>query len=579
VRGAVVLALCTVLSFPNAGDAQQALAAPSAPPETLDELRGRQARFERLRRRRLPATLAGTGGRCDHRIGRICEWAHDDDALIERLGDEDERTTQARERLRGALSEAARRFPGDPWIAGQRLRYAIDAGSAQEAVAVAHQCRAKPSWCMGLRAFAAHAAGRYVEADSRYADMLAQLPDTARCAWTDLTLLLERDLRARYGPLSCADRDSVNAILWQVADPLYLVPGNERRTEHYARFLWHLLLQGTETPYALRWGDDFREVLIRYGRHDRWAHVTGGGLTSQPRIVGLQRHSGEPFLPRVPLLDEGMVLPPHGDPGVRRWARERYAPDYAREWRRLPHQLAVFRGRSGWVLVAAVSIPRQPGETANAQSIDAALAVPRAGAAPLVADTTLSPEHAARLVLRRAELPAVVSVEALDRRDSVAYRSRRWVDAPAVGSFALSDILLVEHGDSPPSSLDDAAARARPTTTYAPGEPIHLYWEAYAADTVPPVAVTITVVQRGRSVFRRAAEWLGLMDPRGPALRLSWERGGQPRGRRWPGAVTVSLPTDVRGGVTVRLEIVRADGTVARTTRDIVVTESDASHP
>lgn len=561
MRSAAGLALCTVLLFPRAAGAQHTAAPDSQ--SILRDLRGRQARFERVRRGLLPVTLAGYGSRCEQLIGRICEWRHDDAELIERLGPEDERATAAREEFRAALAEAARTLPGDPWIAGQRVRYAIDAERADEAVVAAAECGAAPWWCAALGAFAAHTAGRYAEADSRYAAVLRQLPDTARCAWTDLTLVLEPGMRRWYRPLSCAERDSANATLWQAGDPLYLVPGNERRTEHYSRFLWHLLVEGTETPYPLRWGDDFREVLVRYGRHDHWGQAAAGSLIPERRVIGLRVRSGEPFLPTGPLLDEGTVLAPAGPHHAELYERELYAPPYAREWRVLDHQLARFRRGSDAVLVAAFRTPA---------ASDAALFFVDPGTPLVAAAATLAPGDTARFTLR-VGLPGLVSVEALDRRDSVAYRSRYWLEAPLPAALALSDLLLVEAGDSLPASLDEAAARARPGATYAPGERVHLYWEAYAVDTLAPAQVAITVVQRGRSVLRRAAEWLGLVGPRNPAVRLAWEPGPDAGSRRWPGTVSVTLPHDLRGAVTVRLEIVRSDGLVATASRDVVVAE------
>src|SRR5918995_180148 len=65
--------------------------------------------------------------------------------------------------------------------------------------------------------------------------------------------------------------ESCPAPIGWLADPLYSLPGNDLRTEHYARHTMALLLQDASNPYGIVWGDDMRELLIRFGWPAHWA--------------------------------------------------------------------------------------------------------------------------------------------------------------------------------------------------------------------------------------------------------------------------------------------------------------------
>jgi len=571
-------ALATLLAALNAATAHaQAGSFPTDSQKLIAELHGAQIRFERDRRWRLPI-VPSRSGPCDVVVGRMCYWP-DDEEEFDLVPSEPERISRDRDRLLETLADAADLLPTDRWIAGQRVRYALDAGRLDEARDAAASCRADPAWCMGLQAFVAHRAGRFGPADSLFAAMLRMLPPDQRCEWNDIGVLLEPSVRGRYRQLSCDEQDSVNAVVWRLADPLYLVDGNERRSEHYARYLWSLLMKGSEVTYDLRWNRDLRELVIRYGANERWARTAGRAGAYRAQVVGYQRGSGEPFLPTKAVLEDRTKLQRGDWPRIRRSAPERYAPGYARTWLGLQHQLAVFARGDSAIIVAAFdpSAVHDGEDTVHTNAYSGLAFVPADGGALEMATESVEPGAVAHLQLRGVRLPGVVSVEALDRDDSIAARDRYWIDdRVADDRLAVSDLLLLDAGSAPPSTLNAAAERARASTRYAPGEPVDLFWEIYSADSVPPLEVSISIVQEGRSVFRKAAEWLGLMGSRDAAVRLSFEGPyGRLPTRVWARAVTLTLPPDVSGDLSIQVEALGRDGSIARSQRRVRVVDRE----
>src|SRR5439155_12529719 len=208
--------------------------------------RARQAQrdFEQTRRANLPAELGAAPHKCDERIGRYCYWY---DPFPDSAPPESDIVRQAREHLLDELAALGEQLPGNAWITGQLVRYLTESGRPDSAVITARHCRATRWWCNALEGFARHLAHDYEGADEAFARALRGMPEAERCAWTDLTALLE-DGGGGYRALSCAERQSVGERIWWLAWPLYSRHGNDLRTEHYARHTMVLLLEDAETP-------------------------------------------------------------------------------------------------------------------------------------------------------------------------------------------------------------------------------------------------------------------------------------------------------------------------------------------
>src|SRR5262249_18282262 len=109
-----------------------------------------------------------------------------------------ERVREARTILLDSLANLAKLRPNDGWITGQRVRFLVDQGQSDSAVALARNCSAERAWCAQLTGFALHAAGQFARADSAFDAAAASMSPKERCEWTDAELLLDRAGRSAY---------------------------------------------------------------------------------------------------------------------------------------------------------------------------------------------------------------------------------------------------------------------------------------------------------------------------------------------------------------------------------------------
>jgi hypothetical protein len=195
-----------------------------------------------------------------------------------------------RTELLNRIATARQLLPGDDFLIGQEIRFLLDHGDTVRAGRSAAACRASAWWCAALGGYVAYGTGAVRAADSLFQFAASAAPDTVRCTWSDLSALLGSGGRSIVSPLVLTSerqayqrfpcgpaRDSVNAVFWWLADPLYSEPGNERRAEHYAR---HVLttLRSAIPEMSERWnwpaadgGSGAREMLVRYG----WPTASG----------------------------------------------------------------------------------------------------------------------------------------------------------------------------------------------------------------------------------------------------------------------------------------------------------------
>ena len=86
-------------------------------------------------------------------VGRFCFWFEEDPGW--HPAPEPPAIGRARAALVGTLDSLSALRPGDEWIAGQRIRYRVEAGDTTRAIAAARACRAAAWWCAALAAWAA----------------------------------------------------------------------------------------------------------------------------------------------------------------------------------------------------------------------------------------------------------------------------------------------------------------------------------------------------------------------------------------------------------------------------------------
>ena len=110
-----------------------------------------QISFEAFRRAHLPPGESFSGP-CDVTVGRYCYWRGDADIDDDRPPPpERPEVRERRASLVRQLDSATSALPGDVWLAGQRVRYLVEADSTDAALRFAlHDCRAGTAWCNAL---------------------------------------------------------------------------------------------------------------------------------------------------------------------------------------------------------------------------------------------------------------------------------------------------------------------------------------------------------------------------------------------------------------------------------------------
>jgi hypothetical protein len=568
------LPLIISLALQASATARFATRAPATPPadsqRVLRSARDAQAEFERVRRANLPLDTRGSSGRCDVHVGRFCYWWDDGEFPAP---PEMPRTKAARTLLLGRLARAAAALPGDRWIAGQRVRYLVEDDRTTDAVIAATECRTDTAWCAALSGFAFHAAGDFAHADSAFSMALSAMPERERCRWTDIRLLLDGDARKRYERMSCADRAPFEARFWGMARPLYMLPANDLRTEHFARLTMAELIRTSRYPHQMPWGDDSQELLVRYGWETGWARTTPS--LSSPSDVHVVGQEPTPSLDFVPATS-ALATPDSADASD--WtlhdplAQSRYAPRYARSVADLDHQIAFFRRDSDSALVVA-AFDATAATGFERDTIAAALAV-ALPSSPDSARVTTVPATRRRGVLTTVSAwgPQIVSVEARDSLARRVARARGVARPPSSGGrVTISDLLLFDGPSNLPTTLDEAAARARGSLRVDRTTPVGVYWEMYGVSPAgEPLAYRLTVTRERASWYRRAAEKLGVVERRAP-VRMQWDEPSVRPGAARSRALAVDFSTLPEGRYRIELTLEASSLTVASASRVVDV--------
>lgn len=552
-------------------------AAPRDSVEARERAQEAQARFERIRRLHLPWTWRPGYGPCDERIGRFCFW-HEGDGDPWEPPPEDPEVAEVRAELLSELARAAEEIPGDGWVVGQRVRYLVEAGRPAEAAGVAARCRAERWWCAALEGYALHAAEDFAAAGAAFDSALAVMPAEARERWTDLELLLDRPARRRWRELAPAGRRALARRAWWLADPLWSVPGNERRSEHFSRRVHDAMQEGSApSGHAVGWGADLRELLLRYGQPVGWERVreSSGSLSRglRPSVVGHDPPGGRRFLPAWEWIGAPTLV------GSGEWRldvekpRSTYAPGYAGRFVDLEHQLAVFRRSGAAVVVVAFAL--DPLSVPGAAEVEAALVI------------ATDPDTEPRIARRREEgatgvvvdtvpwAAAVVSVEALAREERIAGRARYGlpIDGSPDRRPAVSDLLLLAGRGAPPDSLAAALSRVRPTTRVRPGVPLVLYFEIYPPPGARSARISLALRDRRGGFWRGLGAALGVVDADRDAVATAWSESlpGDPAVH--PRSLTVELPELPPGSYSIELAAEFGEDGAAVRRRSITVQE------
>ncbi len=316
--------------------------------------------YESLLRRRAPSRLGGGSWECDEVIGRFCFHFTDDDDSPSHPEHPD--IPAARRRAVAAYRSWFSLQPGEQQAAAPLLRYLVDDDRASEAVAAArtHAWAAdRTPESLLLLGMALHEAGRFAGAEAVFDSARSALPAEERERLDDVGMLLEPAERSAYEGLEDGARETYHARFWAFADPSLGDQGNERRSAHYARHAWAMILaDAPRTAGMVSWGRDTEEILLRYGRptsRERIRPPLGRLGRTDLSMVETFDPNAVSFVPPA-LLTAGVSRLPL--PGVKQelerdTVRSSYAPVVLRHTRGLMVQAARFEEAGGGRLVVA----------------------------------------------------------------------------------------------------------------------------------------------------------------------------------------------------------------------------------
>lgn len=524
-----------------------------------EEARKAQEQLEQFRESRIPPEIRTGGGRCDEMVGRMCfRFERDEDPIQP----EPLELEMARRDLLNTLINVHRSIPGDGWVLGQLVFYLGEANRWSNALDFVNQCKVADTWwCDALKGYVLHEQGETDAAATEFGRALAGMPDSEAQRWHALDFVLDPDGKDALKDLDADQAQRARDYLWLMSDPLYLVPGNDRLTAHYARRTVVLIREKAANAFGLEWEDDLAQLTVRYGPEVGWERGKappggGGGLTDTRHIIGRHHPKSIQYVP-----PEGYFVAPAEVPADS-WELEKdrprtgYAAPYALDVEGFDAQVARFR-RGDSLLVVASWAPRSeplpmqsdarrvagrgdPFGNAPAQpppdddpfgfgsSSDASEDDADAFESALFLVTT-DGEVAARVdaedktAVRTATVPNgeyIVSMEAWEPDASRAWRTRHGVAQATIlpDLASVSDLLVMDGAGDLPETWEDAVPRTLPGVRVAPGDRVSLAWEVYGLKIGERASVTMGVTQGKPNLLRRLGQFLRVLEPDAPVV-------------------------------------------------------------
>lgn len=575
------LALAVSAGVPQAAAAQQNSAQPAAPLDTTrampardplrgspnavsslgSQARGLQDAFERNHRLGLRFYNGGADAFCEVQLGRICYWNNNGDVPppAERADAKLER-----EQLLDLLARAQETDPKDDWVSGMRVRYAIEGGFTDMAVAAARACAGTEWWCHALQGLALHNANQHVASGQAFDRALATMPEEQRCVWTDLTMWLDPSQHESYKALGCEGRAARNTRIFRLAQPLWMLPGNDLRNELLSRRTMSRAHSLGRIPYDLQWGDDLLESQVRYGWPTAWSVQNGGVADPRPpQVIGHEPTPSYDFMPTVEAIENPLSAVIADWEPRRKKARMRYSTRYGAGYGLLPHQFARFRRGDTTVLAGGYRLMREL-EMGRAPYTAALTVDALDGAAPRQVVKDSAGANGALLLPLSA--PMLASLEVLAPTGRRTARVRTTVQ-PLPSDARLSDYLLLQRGDaSPTPSLERNAEQAYGSLDVVGGTQIGIYWEMYRqASPSAPLQVSLRATRLGASFMQKLGASVGLSKTLTP-VSIRYNDNGRPDGG--PGrSLTLNFPNVPAGDYQLTLMVSGAGVTDSTTQR------------
>jgi len=616
------LAVGVLLGLPGPGrDRLAAQAVDSAHADSaslVKQAHDRQRDFEAFRASHIPLTPLPGDGRCDQLIGRICIWFGGEDE--EDFPPELSETTMARDELVRTLSGIASQIQ-DPWVTGELVRYYLEEGQASEAEQIARDCRLTERWwCDALLGYVLQIRGSFVDAETAFRMAIDSMPSEERERWTTPGYLLTEKGDEVFADSAPAARARLWSLFWRLSDPLYLVPGNDRLTEHYARLVEATLDKDAASPQAMEWNKDEDEALIRYGRMIGWSRsrtrpvgMPGGHLdiTDTREVIGHHAPGSRGYLFPEEFLKAPADVPPESWITAPRKAHTWYAPPYAPDFTELETQVGRFR-RGDEMLVVGAYQPAEPEPAAQESDkprfefgrgrpatfnpfdrrrperkqaeTDTASPKPVKIEGPVESGLYLVPVDGGQALDTLGDAPEgvftmevpqgryVSSMELYEPGAKRAWRARQGlVQAPLTpGLAAVSDLLILKAGASLPTSLDEAIPEVRPGVRIHQGERFIVVWEVYGLQIQERIGVTLGFTKGRPGFLQRVGRFVGILKPEQP-VDVTFQDTGPAAVHTAFRAVQVQLPKLDPGAYTLHLRLDLAGREPVVTSRPITV--------
>ena len=352
------------------------------------------------------------------------------------------------------------------------------------------------------------------------------------------------DVRGVFEDAGGASEDSLRAALarfWVMADPLYLVDGNDRRSAHFARWTVTVLRERARNTFGISWGRDLEELTLRHGWEFGWERNRTIDLAAGVDVVGHKHPEGREFLPRADALRAPSVATAEELAVRKRRPRSLYAPEYAPLFLPIEGQSVVFPRGDRMVVVATVAVPEDttvhsrhahprpwldppPGAVGAPDTVGLFLQSP-SGRTPL---SVRRPGSRAALLLEAPAGRWIASAEAFSPERRRAGR-RRWgvaLDTLPPDLPTLSGLLFVGSGSQEPSTLGEVLPDALPAAEIRTGDGVGVVWEVTGLGFgATSLAYRLSLTKRDGNVARKVGRWLGLVDD-ARALELAWEEAG-----------------------------------------------------
>jgi hypothetical protein len=519
----LTIALAQALSAHQTTERAASPISPADSVRIVRSVRSAQSSFESFRRGRLPVRDRASGP-CDIRVGRYCYWRGDEDdgEDVEAPPEEPGPIRERRDELIRQLDAATESLAGDAWLAGQHVRYLVEAGRTDDALRFAARCKAGTSWCAMLAGYAAHSASRFAVADSAFRSALVLMEPTERCRWLDVSDLLDDELADRFKKTDCDGREAFVRHTFRLGSPMFSISETDLFTEHLARMTRARIAEHAATPDGEPWADDEHELMVRYG-WPQWysrSNLPFGSQAIRSPVTGHDGGMPYDYLPKLHAIehldatsdDDWTLDDPRATTG--------YAPSYARTMHALPNQIATFR-RGDSTLVAAAWDARKD-TTLLGRDIDAALVLVGVDDTRGIARSS-HVRAADRLSVTGVLDSGMVSLELLAPKERRAARAHVGIRARTTSGVALSDILLFVPTDSAANRLDAAMATMLASNVVSGVRRVGAYWELYGVpEESGPVHYVMRVEQFGVGWLQRAKERLHLDDP-STGLRIQWD--------------------------------------------------------